>query len=83
MIYLDTESNRCLPGVPALGIVQVPRSYAYVVAWLVDLIPHVDAYKYKGHTHRIARSYGDVYYVVAGVLWERVILYVCISYTTH
>ena len=22
--------------------------------------------------HRIARSYGDVYYVVAGVLWEMV-----------
>ena len=30
--------------------VLVPRSY--VVAWLVDIIPHVDAYKYKGHTYR-------------------------------
>jgi hypothetical protein len=40
-----------LMGISTRGICPVPR--CYVVAWLVDTIPDIDAYKYKGHTRVI------------------------------
>ena len=45
-------------------MVDSPQNLLHLTITLGPLMTHAE--------YRIARSYGDVYYVVAGVLWEKV-----------